>query len=109
MTRLALAGLALLMLAGCGGATGGSGGANVAAGPPGKRLFVENGCGGCHQLAAAGGGGSFGPDLDMLRPSAARVEASLRTGPGAMPSYAGRISDADMIVLAQYVQTVAGS
>ena len=110
MRRLALLVpvLALLAVAGCGSSSGGGGGGTVA-GPPGKKLFVENGCGSCHQLSAADGQGSFGPNLDALKPSAAQVEAALRQGPGAMPSVEGRLSDADIATLADYVQTSAGA
>jgi mono/diheme cytochrome c family protein len=33
-------------------------------GGPGAQVFADNGCGGCHTLAAAGSGGVTGPDLD---------------------------------------------
>ena len=58
--RAALAALALLLLAGCGG-TGGL--ADEGSVSQGQSLFVEN-CGNCHQLAHAGTKGPVGPDLD---------------------------------------------
>jgi mono/diheme cytochrome c family protein len=33
-------------------------------GGPGAQVFANNGCGGCHTLAAAGAGGVTGPNLD---------------------------------------------
>lgn len=33
-------------------------------GGPGAQVFASKGCGGCHTLAAAGAGGTVGPDLD---------------------------------------------
>lgn len=33
-------------------------------GGPGAQVFADNGCGGCHTLAAAGTGGVTGPNLD---------------------------------------------
>jgi mono/diheme cytochrome c family protein len=33
-------------------------------GGPGAQVFANNGCGGCHTLAAAGSGGVTGPNLD---------------------------------------------
>jgi mono/diheme cytochrome c family protein len=33
-------------------------------GGPGAQVFVDNGCGGCHTLAAANSGGVTGPNLD---------------------------------------------
>jgi mono/diheme cytochrome c family protein len=36
------------------------------AGGPGAQVFTNNGCGGCHTLAAAQSGGTVGPDLDEV-------------------------------------------
>jgi mono/diheme cytochrome c family protein len=35
-------------------------------GGPGAQVFANNGCGGCHTLAAAQTGGTVGPDLDEV-------------------------------------------
>jgi len=35
-------------------------------GGPGAQVFANNGCGGCHTLAAAGSGGVTGPNLDEI-------------------------------------------
>lgn len=35
-------------------------------GGPGAQVFANNGCGGCHTLAAANAGGTTGPDLDEV-------------------------------------------
>jgi mono/diheme cytochrome c family protein len=46
-------------------------------GGPGAQVFANNGCGGCHVLAAAGAGGVTGPDLDEVltaEDSAAHIE-----------------------------------
>lgn len=37
-------------------------------GGPGAQVFANNGCGGCHTLAAADAGGVTGPDLDEALP-----------------------------------------
>jgi mono/diheme cytochrome c family protein len=37
-------------------------------GGPGAQVFASNGCGGCHTLAAAGSGGTTGPNLDEVLP-----------------------------------------
>ncbi len=37
-------------------------------GGPGAQVFANNGCGGCHTLAAAESGGTVGPDLDEVLP-----------------------------------------
>jgi mono/diheme cytochrome c family protein len=50
-----------------------------APGGPGAQVFADNGCGGCHALAAAGSGGVVGPNLDEALPgqSAAMIEESI--------------------------------
>jgi mono/diheme cytochrome c family protein len=49
------------------------------AGGPGAQVFANNGCGGCHTLAAAEAGGTVGPDLDevLQGQSAAMIEKSI--------------------------------
>ena len=37
-------------------------------GGAGAQVFANNGCGGCHTLAAANAGGTVGPDLDEVLP-----------------------------------------
>jgi mono/diheme cytochrome c family protein len=39
-----------------------------APGGPGAQVFANNGCGGCHTLAAAESGGTIGPNLDEVLP-----------------------------------------
>jgi mono/diheme cytochrome c family protein len=48
-------------------------------GGPGAQVFANNGCGGCHTLAAANAGGVTGPDLDQVLPgqSAAMIHESI--------------------------------
>jgi mono/diheme cytochrome c family protein len=48
-------------------------------GGPGAQVFANNGCGGCHTLAAAGTGGVTGPNLDEVLPgqTAAMIEESI--------------------------------
>ncbi|HEY2334538.1 MAG TPA: c-type cytochrome [Solirubrobacterales bacterium] len=50
-----------------------------APGGPGAQVFANNGCGGCHTLAAAKSGGVTGPNLDEILPgqSAAMVKESI--------------------------------
>ncbi len=49
------------------------------AGGPGAQIFANNGCGGCHTLAAAGAGGVAGPSLDEVLPgqSPAMIDESI--------------------------------
>jgi mono/diheme cytochrome c family protein len=48
-------------------------------GGPGAQVFANNGCGGCHTLAAANSGGTTGPNLDEALPgqSEAEIEESI--------------------------------
>jgi mono/diheme cytochrome c family protein len=48
-------------------------------GGPGAQVFANNGCGGCHTLAAANSGGTTGPNLDENLPgqSEAEIEESI--------------------------------
>jgi len=48
-------------------------------GGPGAQVFANNGCGGCHTLAAAKSGGVTGPNLDQVLPgqTAAMVHESV--------------------------------
>jgi mono/diheme cytochrome c family protein len=96
--------VAALAVAGCGGSnedtSGGSGSST-----DGKSLFAGT-CGSCHTLADAGTTGTFGPDLDHLKPDQARVEHAIATGPGAMPENLYKGAQAKAI--AKYVAGAAG-
>ena len=84
------------------------------AGPPppavaaeGKTLFVSAGCGSCHTLADAGATGAVGPSLDAAQPSRELVVERVTNGQGAMPSFRGQLSPAQIDALADYVSTAA--
>jgi cytochrome c oxidase subunit II len=90
----------------------------VALGPVadrGRKVFGDNGCGGCHRLADAKSGGTIGPDLD--RALSASDLAEIRedvVDPGAqgtpgfpsgrMPDGYDRLSKADLDALVRYLQ-----
>jgi mono/diheme cytochrome c family protein len=74
----------------------------------GAQVFASAGCGNCHTLKAAGATGAIGPNLDQVRPSAATVTAIVRSGGGPMPSFAGKLTDAQIAAVASYVSSVAG-
>jgi mono/diheme cytochrome c family protein len=74
----------------------------------GSAVFASAGCSGCHTLKAAGASGAVGPNLDELRPSAATVSSIVRSGGGSMPSFSGKLSDAQIAAVASYVSSVAG-
>lgn len=72
----------------------------------GKKVFTQvamPACAVCHTLKDAGAAGAVGPVLDELKPSAEQVATALRTGIGVMPSYKGKLSDAEITALARYV------
>jgi mono/diheme cytochrome c family protein len=85
-------------------ASGSSGGSATS----GAQVFASAGCGSCHTLKAAGAGGTIGPNLDELRPSATTVTAIVRSGGGSMPAFEGRLSSAQISAVASYVSSVAG-
>jgi cytochrome c6 len=78
-------------------------GAQEPAAISGEALFAENGCGSCHTFSKAGSTGDIGPNLDDAAPDAARVTAIVTSGSGAMPSFADRLSEAEIQALAEYV------
>ena len=82
-----------------------------AAGDPlaGKEVFLtvaQPTCGGCHTLSDAGTSGSIGPDLDAASPSYDKVVERVTDGQGAMPSYAGSLSEQQIQDVAAYVSSV---
>lgn len=93
------------------GATGGqtTAGTTTSAGGAanGESIFASN-CGSCHVLSAAGATGTVGPNLDQVKPDAARVAEKVENGGGGMPSFDGRLSEAEIDAVAQYVAENAG-
>lgn len=75
-----------------------------ASGDP-KAVFSST-CGGCHTLSAAGTSGKIGPDLDELKPDAARVTTAIENGPGSMPE--NLLTGGDAQEVADYVAANAG-
>jgi mono/diheme cytochrome c family protein len=91
--------------------SGGSSSSGVPKGAPkpdGKQVFASAGCGGCHTLKAAGSSGNVGPNLDQLKPSEPVVQHQVEVGGGAMPAFKGRLSDAQIKAVAQFVSSSAG-
>ena len=74
----------------------------------GKAVFASAGCGACHALADAGTSGAVGPNLDAATPSAELVADRVRNGQGAMPAFAGDLTDAEIAAVAAYVAEAAG-
>ena len=84
---------------------GGGGGGGKA---DGKQVFASAGCTGCHTLADAGSNGNVGPNLDDAKPPKALVVDRVTNGKGAMPSFKGQLSDAEIQAVADYVSSAAG-
>jgi len=89
-------------------ATTTTGGATTtAAAPDGKALFQAN-CAGCHTLKDAGTHGTVGPNLDQLKPPESRIALQVKNGGAVMPSFASKLTQAQIQAIAQYVSSVAG-
>ena len=73
----------------------------------GKAIFASAGCAACHTLADAGATGTVGPSLDAAKPSAALVTDRVTNGLGVMPSFAGKLSPAEIADVAAYVSGAA--
>jgi uncharacterized membrane protein len=73
----------------------------------GKQVFASAGCGACHTLGDAGAAGTVGPSLDSAEPSASLVAERVRNGQGAMPSFAGQLTEAEIAAVAAYVSDAA--
>jgi len=70
------------------------------------RTLFEEQCGGCHTLADADAGGTFGPNLDATKPSASNVACQIERGGDGMP--AGIVSGDEATDLARYVASASG-
>lgn len=77
---------------------------NVAAG---AKVFASAGCAACHTLASARATGRVGPNLDRLKPTAARVVRQVRLGGGAMPPFAGRLTAKQIAEVAAFVEAAS--
>jgi cytochrome c oxidase subunit I len=73
----------------------------------GEEVFASAGCGGCHTFEAAGSSGSVGPNLDELAPSFDQVVEQVTNGGGAMPAFAGELSEQEIRDVATYVSSRA--
>lgn len=81
---------------------GGSGGGTGDA-ANGEEVFASAGCGGCHTFEAAGSTGSVGPNLDDLSPSFDEVVQQVTNGGGAMPAFAGDLTEQEIDDVAAFV------
>jgi mono/diheme cytochrome c family protein len=68
----------------------------------GEQIFATN-CASCHALAAANASGSVGPNLDQSQADQEAIEQKVINGGGGMPAFGGRLTDAEIQAVAQYV------
>jgi cytochrome c6 len=76
----------------------------------GEVVFQQQ-CSSCHILAAAKATfGTYGPDLDQLKPSETTVEEQVTNGGGIMPAFGkdGILTAAEVKMVATYVAAAAG-
>jgi mono/diheme cytochrome c family protein len=88
---------------------------------PGAQVFAQNGCAGCHTLAATGSSGTVGPDLDQALPkqTAGMIKESIvdpnkKQTPGfplgvMPPDFGQTISSPDLDKLVQFLVKCAGN
>jgi len=69
----------------------------------GGKLFISEGCSGCHTLKAAHATGKVGPNLNTLKPAYAAIIKQVTNGGGVMPSFKGKLSTAQIQDVAAYV------
>ena len=91
-----------------GGTAAGGGGGGGGGKQSGKTIFTSAGCVSCHTLADAGATGTIGPNLDEAKPSKQIAVERVTNGMGAMPSFKGQLSEAEIDAVAEYVSTAAG-
>ena len=88
-----------------GGGSGGDGGGAADPNAAAITVFDSSGCAGCHTLSVADATGAVGPNLDTTTLSKAEIEAQIRSGGGAMPSFEGQLSDAEISSLADLISS----
>jgi mono/diheme cytochrome c family protein len=92
--------------------------AGLAGAKSGEQIFTAAGCGGCHTFGPAGTQGNIGPSLDDLASAAGNMppeefvrqsildpNAQVAEGfnPGVMPPFEGRLTDAQVQALVDYL------
>jgi mono/diheme cytochrome c family protein len=100
--------------------------AGLAQAKTGEQIFTAAGCAGCHTFKPAGSTGNIGPNLDELKTAAAKMEPGknadeyiresiedpsafiVKGFPNAMPSFKGRLTDAQINALIDYLLQKGG-
>ena len=89
------------------GQAGGEAKPPSALGNDGKTIFQSQ-CASCHTLKAANASGTIGPNLDQLKPDAARAQHQVEVGGGVMPAFKGKLTDQQIQAVAKFVADSAG-
>jgi cytochrome c oxidase subunit II len=126
VARVVLIVFAALLLAGCGGEKTVSPTGSVVGTLPkaakgdataGKKVFLDNSCGGCHTFKPAGTNGTTGPNLsdvlkgksaDFIKQSIVDPNAEIAKGypPGVMPqTYGSQLNSKQLADLVAFLQT----
>ncbi len=71
----------------------------------GEAVFASAGCGSCHTFEPAGASGTIGPNLGETELNEDEIAGVVTNGRGAMPSFEGRLSDAEIAAVADYVDS----
>ncbi len=89
-----------MLAAGC-GSSGSSTSSTVAA--SGRDVYESASCGACHTFAPARSSGKAGPSLDDAHISRAQAMRIVRDGKGAMPAFAGQLTEAEIRAVVDFV------
>jgi mono/diheme cytochrome c family protein len=100
--------------------------AGLAQAKTGEQIFTAAGCAGCHTFSPAGSKGTIGPSLDELKTEAGKIEPGksaeeyiresleepdafiVKGFPNAMPSFKGRLTDAQIKAIVDYLLQKGG-
>ena len=100
--------------------------AGLAQAKSGQQIFTAAGCAGCHTFGPANSSGTIGPKLDQLKTEAANMEKGktadeyiresledpsafiVKGFPNAMPSFKGRLTDAQIKALIDFLLQKGG-
>jgi mono/diheme cytochrome c family protein len=106
--------------------TGALASAGLAQAKTGQQIFTAAGCAGCHTFAPAKSTGTIGPNLNELKTQAAKMEKGktaeqyvresiedpsafiVKGFPNAMPSFKGRLTDAQIKALVDFLLQKGG-
>lgn len=69
----------------------------------GEEIWVNQGCGGCHTLSAAGATGAVGPNLDETTLSEEEIAAIVAEGRNQMPAFSSSLAEAEIAAVSAYV------